>query len=340
MTVTGLGHMKASGRLLMTMGLGFCPQCGTPLAAATQFCGSCGKDVSALTGAASAIPMAPPSWNAPVQPNTLYPEPPAQPGWPGSPDQQYPPSYPGAPYGGAPYPGAPYPGAYGPPQARSNTPLIVAGVGLVLLLVAGVIGVVALSGNKGSVGAGPSSSVASSTPALSLEPTPTDATSLAATIAPEPTPTVTPAVATPTPKFGTPTAGRQVYDNGGLLTTSDISKLEASAASIQNDFACNVWMVTEVADTSEITTSAKVQSDLDEIRSEWSASLGSCYFITLIISDRPTTHSWWWSYSSSSKADATFWNTLSPAVQPYLNKSDFAGVFTEIMTRFGQALAG
>lgn len=335
----------------MTTGFGICPQCGTPLVARAQFCGGCGRDISALT-AAPAVPIAPPPWNAPVQPNTLYQEPPAPPAWPGSPDQQYPPSYPGAPYpgsqypgapySGSPYPGSPYPGAYGQPRTRSNTPLIVGGIGLVVVLIAGVIGVVALSNHKNSVAAGPSSSaIASSAPTPTLEPTPTASPSLAETIAPEPTSAdLTPTLPGPAPKFGTPTSGRQVYDTGSLLTASQISQLEASAASIQSDFGCNVWMVTEVAATSDLATSTKVQDDLSEIRSEWSTSLGSCYFITLIVSDRPTTHSWWWSYSSSSKADATFWNTLSPAVQPYLNKSDFAGVFTEIMTRFGQALAG
>jgi len=125
-----LATREASGRLQMTTGFGICPQCGTPLVARAQFCGGCGRDISALT-AAPAVPIAPPPWNAPVQPNTLYQEPPAPPAWPGSPDQQYPPSYPGAPYpgsqypgapySGSPYPGSPYPGAYGQPRTRSNT---------------------------------------------------------------------------------------------------------------------------------------------------------------------------------------------------------------------------
>jgi hypothetical protein len=348
----------------MTTGFGICPQCGTPLVPGLQFCGRCGLDVSAMAGSA---PVAPPPWNAPVQPNVLYSEqaaapPAAPPAWPGTPDQQYPPAYSGAPYQGAPtsgapypgaqypgaqypgapypgaYPGSPYPGAYGAPVgARSNTPMILAGLGLVLVLVAGVAAFVVISGNKGSVGAGPSASAASSTApvaTLSLEPTASPTPTIA-----EPTPTYLPPVPVPTGKFGAPTMGRLVYDLGHLLTTSEISTLEASAASIQSDFGCNVWMVTELAATSELSTSAKVQSDLSEIMSEWSSSLGSCYFITLIITDQPTTNVWWWSYSSSSKVDSTFWSGLSPAIQPYLKQADYYGVFNVIMTRFGQILA-
>jgi hypothetical protein len=158
------------------------------------------------------------------------------------------------------------------------------------------------------------------------------------TIALEQTPTDTP-VAVPTGKFGAPTIGRQVYDIGHLMTTSEITTLETSAASIQSDFGCNVWMVTELADASELSTSTRVQNDLSEIKSEWSSSLGDCYFITLIITDQPTTNAWWWSDSSSSKVDSTFWSGLSPAIQPYLKQADYFGVFNVIMTRFGQALA-
>ena len=343
----------------MTTGFGICPKCGTPLVAGKQFCGGCGLDVSAMPGSA---PLAPPPWGAPVQPNVLYSEqPPAPPetppAWSGAQDQQYPPpysgapfpgsQYPGAPYPGAPYPGAqypgaypgaPYPGAYGaPPRARSNTPLILAGLGLILVLVAGAAAFVVISGNKGSVGAGSSSSAVSSTTPLAT-PQPTASPTPMTTIA-EPTPTDTP-VAVPTGKFAIPTTGRQVYDFGHLMASSQISALEASAASISSDFGCGVWMVTELADAFEVATSAKVQNDLTEIMSEWSSSLGSCYFITLIVTDQPTTNAWWWSDSASPKADTTFWSGLSPAVQPYLKKNDYYGVFNVIMTRFGQALAG
>ena len=325
----------------MTTGFGICPRCGTPLVAGKQFCGGCGLDVSAMAGSA---PMAPPPWGAPVQPNVLYSEQPTAPQYPpsysGAPYPGAPTSgapYPGAPYPGAQYPGSPYPGAYGgPARARSSMPLILAGLGLVLVLVAGAAAFVVLSGNKGSVAAGPSSSAVSfSTQVATVQPTasPTQMPTIA-----EPTPTDTP-VAVPTGKFGAPTMGRQVYDNGNLLASSQIKSLEASAASISSDFDCSVWMVTELADALEVATSAKVQNDLAEIIREWSSSLGGCYIITLIVADKPTTNIWWWSDSSSPKATSTFWSGLSPAVQPYLKKDDYYGVFNVIMTRFGQALA-
>ena len=129
-----------------------CPRCGTQNADGVRFCSNCAQSLEGVApmGAAGAASQQPPATPPPAAPPPSAPPPPAPPPPPAAPPPYTPP-----PAGAYP-PGAPPPGAYYAPAAAAPAPgkrlpmmLIIGGVVLALLLVAGVGVVLAMSGGGG-----------------------------------------------------------------------------------------------------------------------------------------------------------------------------------------------
>ena len=144
----------------MTMGFGFCPNCGSPRTSAEQaHCGVCGLVFSAAQPPLAAPPP-PPAWaqQPPAPPQYAPPAPPQY----APPPDGYPAQYQPAGQAGYPqqpgqpgYPPQGYPQGYMPgyaPAKKTNVALIAAiagGAGLLLIIVA-IIGVVLLAGHGNS----------------------------------------------------------------------------------------------------------------------------------------------------------------------------------------------